>query len=401
MAAGVLIFLLGFYLLPHASAVKVDFYLLVLAPWLLLAPAIHRHMALFSQPLVRSSLALTLYLATSSLWSDNPGLVPLLDFYKQVVCIFAWLSACAWIARSYPEFFRALPAFVVWVGSGVIAATIGVYFIESGASFPRMAGLGANANPLVAATSFGIVGAMAFALGRQRYPQNTLNPYFWLAMLAYLAVVLTQSRGPIAFLAITMVATLVVYPPRRQQLLLKLGVLAVAALAIVALFPETVALIRERLFSWSHRNEIWYQAIQRFTTSPLWGEGLLEKADIVLADGFRVEHSHNSWLATLRFGGVIGLGLALWHLKTCFQDWKRLRGITPVYVWLLFGCLSALTTGSVFLAKPEWMWLFYWMPVGLICGYRTSIGDTATLHGTDTRAESAYEDETGRPLASS
>jgi hypothetical protein len=43
-----------------------------------------------------------------------------------------------------------------------------------------------------------------------------------------------------------------------------------------------------------------------------------------------------------------------------------------VYLWFIFGCLSAFTNGKCLLSSPGWIWLYYWMPAGLICGIQAS-----------------------------
>ncbi len=399
MTAGVLIFLVGFYLLPHVSAMKVVFYLLILAPWLLLSPCLFRRAAILSHPIVMSSMALSLYLATSSFWGANPGLATALDAYKQVIFILAWLSACIWIAGSYPSFYRALPKVIVWTGAATAVATTIIYLATAAPDFPRMPGLGANSNPLIAASSFGVVGVMAFTMGRQQYPDSPLNHYFWIALLALLAMALTQSRAPLAFYGASLALVLCLYPLDRRQVLFKAGAIALILVTSLILYPRSMELLWERGTSWSHRDEIWLHMFQRFLAAPIQGEGFQQDPGVMLPSGFYTEHSHNSWLATLRFGGLLGLGLALWHLATCFRGWRLNRDYIPVYLWLFFGCLSALTTGGLFLAKPGWMWLFYWMPVGLIAG-RTSAalctaGDPETPGGTGRQGQDS------RSLASS
>ncbi len=366
---GVVLFLLGFYVLPEKSAVKTVFYLLVLLPVLLkLMPPIGETLPLLI-PSVSSALAFCLYMASSLFWGADDWHDSWFHFYKQVVAILAWLTACVWVARNAPVLFDLLPKLIVWTGTVITAATMAAYFSEPGAPWTRMSGLGAIDNELIAAHCMGSAGILAYGTGRKEFPDRTFNPYFWAAAFTYCGVLLTQSRGPMAYMPLVLLIALFLYRTPSRQLLLKLGAGSLLLLTLVVVYPHLSPGIEQR--GLSYRDVIWTHVFAEFSTAPIRGIGISEHARVVVG-GIDTSHSHNSWLDIMRFGGLIGLGLSLWHLAACFRNWRRYHEYTHVYLWFIFGCLSAFTNGKCFLSNPGWIWLYYWMPVGLICGIQAS-----------------------------
>ena len=366
---GVVLFLLGFYVLPEKSAVKTVFYLLVLLPWLLkLMPPIREKLTPLTPP-VTSALLFCLYMATSLFWGADDWRDSWSHFYKQVIAIMAWLTACIWVARNAPALFDRLPALIVWTGAVVTAATMAAYFRTSDFPATRMSGLGAIDNELIAAHCMGSAGILAYGLGKKEFPGRTFNPYFWVAAFTYCGVLLTQSRGPMAYMPLVLLIALFLYRPSSRQLLLKLGAVSLLLLMLVALYLQFSEAIEHR--GLSYRDVIWKHVFAEFSAAPIRGIGVSEHARVIVGD-IDTSHSHNSWLDIMRFGGLIGLGLSLWHLAACFRNWRRYHEYTHVYLWFFFGCLSAFTNGKCLLSIPGWIWLYYWMPAGLICGIQAS-----------------------------
>lgn len=366
---GVVLFLLGFYVLPDKSAVKTVFYLLVLLPWLLkLMPPISQAFPPLIPP-VTSALAFCLYMATSLFWGADDWQDSWFHFYKQVVAILAWLAACIWVARNAPWLFDLLPKLIVWTGTVVTAATMAAYFGEPGFPATRMPGLGAIDNELIAAHCMGSAGILAYGMGKKEFPGRTFNPWFGATAFTYCGVLLTQSRGPMAYMPLVLLIALFLYRPSRRELLLEFAAASLLLLALVAVYLHLSPAIEHR--GLSYRDVIWKHVLAEFSTAPVRGIGISEQARVIVG-GIDTSHSHNSWLDIMRFGGLIGLGLSLWHLAACFRNWRRYHEYTHVYLWFIFGCLSAFTNGKCLLSSPGWIWLYYWMPAGLICGIQAS-----------------------------
>ncbi|MBK8991836.1 MAG: hypothetical protein IPM40_09125 [Gammaproteobacteria bacterium] len=85
-------------------------------------------------------------MATSLFWGADDWRDSWFHFYKQVIAIMAWLTACIWVARNAPALFDRLPALIVWTGAVVTAATMAAYFRTSDFPATRMSGLGAIDN---------------------------------------------------------------------------------------------------------------------------------------------------------------------------------------------------------------------------------------------------------------
>ncbi|MEH6911820.1 MAG: hypothetical protein V7459_14655, partial [Oceanicoccus sp.] len=149
------LFLFGFFILPKQNALKIEFYLLLVLPSLLLIPHWVKYYKKYRSPLLTMSLIFTGYMATTFFWSG----VPLADwfffFYKQVVFIFLWLLVTTWVSHHYPRLYFQTPIALVVIGSVVSVITVASYFYNHGWSFPRLTGLGILENSLVFAQAMG------------------------------------------------------------------------------------------------------------------------------------------------------------------------------------------------------------------------------------------------------
>ena len=375
LAFGVVAFLVGYYFVPE-SIIRDLFYIFIVAVVVFNIPRLSREWSCYRHPILFSGLALSAYLSLSALWGPDSYSSSLLYFAKQTVYIGAWLIACGWVALTRPGLFNAIPKIIVFVGVGSLTAAIASLFYTTHLQFPRMPGIVAGKNALTAAQLYGNFGVMAYALGRIKYPGKLLNLYLFIALYALAGIVLTQSRGPFVFTLVTLAAAAVIYRSAVRHLAIKIVLLMAIITLLLAGFPHLLDSIEAKGLSSSHRFEIWSTMFHRFLASPIWGNGVTRHPEVTLADGFVAPHSHNSWLDMMRYGGVIALFLALWQLVACFASWSRNMGYTPVYLWLLLGCLCALTNGRSFLSIPGWIWIYYWMPVGLIYGHEISHNGT-------------------------
>ena len=89
----------------------------------------------------------------------------------------------------------------------------------------------------------------------------------------------------------------------------------------------------------------------------------------VEAYGKVFSHAHNSYLASLRDGGLVGLALLLLILSVAARwAWRiyRSRGERIYLALLLYGMTCIAMDYDRLLVHPKEIWLFFWLPIALI-----------------------------------
>jgi hypothetical protein len=364
---GWVLFLYGFFILPKQNALKIEFYLLLVLPSLLLIPHWIKHYKKYSSPLLTMSLIFTGYMATTFFWSG----VPLADwaffFYKQVVFICLWLLVTTWVSQHYPKLYFQAPVVLVVIGSLVGVISVAFYFYNHGLSFPRLRGLGILENSLVFAQAMGGVALVTYVFWLQEENRTKTILYAVGFLCCGLGVLLTQSRGPIAAMVLTVLIVSVLIGMNKKRLVLVLSLGVISAIFVVGVFPDLLeGLVREGRF-FSSRDLIWRKVLENSADHLWFGQGVVRFTDFDVTDRLSLQHSHNVFIDTIRFGGIVGVILLVVHLFVSFNGWTSNRQHYPIYAWLLFGCLCMLTNGKFLLVRPDWIWLCYWLPIGFIC----------------------------------
>lgn len=279
----------------------------------------------------------------------------------------AWLLVTVFVADRFPDFYRRVPHCLVILGGITAVVTLVVYFHQHGMSFERMQGLGVLKNSLVAAQTFGAIGVMAFVMWFEKNNHSFWDIECLVFIICSAAVFFTQSRGPILYLIVAVLGLSVILKASRKQLVL----LLLAPLLIVvfmSLRDGSLGSSLGRLTSIdSPRFQVWEIIFEGVKQQPWLGQGVVRFTDFQVTEKISLQHSHNVFLDTLRFGGVVGLVLLIVHFYLAVRDWKKNKVAHPFYGWLLFGLFCMLTNGKFLLVRPDWIWICYWVPVGFIC----------------------------------
>jgi O-antigen ligase len=193
------------------------------------------------------------------------------------------------------------------------------------------------------------------------------------ANLSYM--LLTQSRGPLLALAVTLLAwqISVWFLPRNDKsdhgnsLLVVLLLLTAAGVALSIMHSGFIkdAFLRGS----SYRLEIWEGILGYIKEAPWLGQGLTAEGRTVAVDGAIHTHPHSVYLATLFYGGLVGLLLMIGMMVSVFwQGFKRLRkpGVLVYLCMVLFGTLCMVTDGNMLIHHPRPFWLYFWFPVALV-----------------------------------
>ncbi|WP_461537922.1 O-antigen ligase family protein [Spongorhabdus nitratireducens] len=228
-------------------------------------------------------------------------------------------------------------------------------------------------NPILAALYYGV--SAAFLVGFiSRAPLKKAAPCLILVIPLIFFIILSDSRGPIASIAITILTAF--YISKISMRTKTITVIAIALALIAAYissdnFKQLISLARtapEILFI---RINIWDQALQQILNSPWFGYGFSSAPDIVI-DQYTYNHPHNMiFKICLNWGipaGILFIIIFITSLLICFQHIKS-NFIAITICVLIFGFLGMMTDTYRFLSRPGLQWLLFFLPQGLIIGY--------------------------------
>jgi O-antigen ligase len=196
--------------------------------------------------------------------------------------------------------------------------------------------------------------------------------YASLSLAILCLIVFTQSRTAMAGVC---VGLLVLLGYRA------LGVAAVGVATMWAVMATNASLWLHRVGDFSFRPGIWQQVLTDMQGYWWFGHGYLVNPRVP-AYGKLFDHAHNSYLATLRDGGLVGLALLLALLAVAaYQAWQvyRQRGERIYLALLLYGMTSVAMDYDRLLIEPKELWLFFWLPVALIMATYPASHEPATV----------------------
>ena len=362
-AIGIYLFLSAFFWASGPAPLRAVFYLFLLLPFLLVLPWRKWRSEEYGGYFTISALVFAAYCVLTSLW----GRASDFDFFlKQWLFLAFWLCGVAWLFYHRPVNLQRLYLVVICIG--VVCSLVTVYFFYAYKNYSiaaRLSGFGLAENSTIVAQIFGVAALLAYLKSLQAENWK-LSPVFFIgAMICALVIMMSQSRGAAMALVLVCFAGLLIVRPRP---LIWVPQVTLALVGILALFVLTNMddVLEKRGISFSFRDAIWVELLDRSLERPLFGLGLERDSRIIIPDVDVFHHAHNSWIDILYYTGLIGLLLALWHWVLLARSFSRDRDILPLYLWLAYGSLCLFTNGSSLLTRPDAQWLMYWVPAGLL-----------------------------------
>ena len=375
---GLPVFLTSFFWAPTRDFMHVVYGLAFFAPILLVLllrkPSYDQYGGCFT------GLALLYagYASISTLWSDAPRL----EFFAQHFLFLAvWLAGTAWLAsRSQLNVERLYRVLIV---CGALCSVIfqvifhaQSFFIGYDPSLGSRLGFtsfGVTRNPNTIGCIFGAITLVAYVSWLQSQGWREGVGRFFLLLLNGSAVLATQSRGPILALAFSLGLGFALYrgPTRKWR---------THILAVLCLLGGFTVAIQQQLIPnrWdsasmasSSRPEIWHHLVERAAEDNLWfGLGLV-KTTRIHVPGLEerlpyTHHAHNAYIDALYWTGLVGLLLMCAHMFYVLRHWSNSPLMLPLFLWFLFGCLTAVVDRPGFFEHLTPHWFVYWIPAGLI-----------------------------------
>lgn len=321
---------------------------------------------LYDGPLTALVTGLLLYLAVSVIWSGGDE-----STLKHAAFALLVLTFCLSIGYSLEHYPRYLYWFVLFI---IIAAAINsgysLYLHYAMPEYqplpePRLFALGRLSNPVISALSYGFATVLCvfFVLTRRSLISRIMFAEIIVLFLG--CIVLSGSRGvwPALLVGAT-VGILVHFDGHRKFQIIGVAI-AIIAVTVGALALGLDAILDRAL---SFRPEIWAEFTQRTLDTNLFlGAGMTADSTFQHPSQL-IKHPHSIFVATLYYGGLVGLLLLIAMLgRTVWLIVLMPHGEikTLAAMLLSFGVIATLVDGNELLTKINYLWLLIWLPVGL------------------------------------
>jgi O-antigen ligase len=246
-----------------------------------------------------------------------------------------------------------------WLAAAAAVVSIVVWYLNNPFPFSRLEPLGVMHHQNKSASAYGIFLMLCMHYVFTERGRDNRSIYMLLSFALLSLIVFTQSRTAMAGVCV--------------GLLILLGYRALAfaaagAATVWALMAANPVIWLHRVGNFSFRPGIWQQVLTDMQDYWWFGYGYLVDPRVP-AYGKLFDHAHNSYLATLRDGGLTGLALLLAILVVAaYWAWRlyQQRGERIYLALLLYGMTSIAMDYDRLLVQPKEIWLFFWLPVALI-----------------------------------
>jgi O-antigen ligase len=351
-----MLFMAGYFLLPMAAGHRRLYFIMVLPALLLLwrdLLAFYRGNTLF---LCMS--AYSAYMITSLAWTEDFATLPALLAVALALAplTFCALSGYLWI--QYPQRMDRLAHRGVWLAAATACVSILAWYWGHPFPHSRLEPLGVMHHPNKAACAYGMVFLFGIHYFFSERGRSNRALYFSLAAILMALIILTQSRTALLAACLGMLAL---------AGLRALGVIAFGMAASWALLAGNPKEWWHRVGEFSFRPGIWTDVLNNMGDSWIFGRGLLVDTGVFAYDK-EFTHAHNSYIATLRDGGWLGLFLLLLVLGVALVWATRMareRGERIYLAMILYAMTCIAMDYDRLLIGPRELWLFFWLPLAL------------------------------------
>ncbi len=366
---GLLCFLSGFFWQSSFSRLHTLYFLLVVLPSLLLIPVFIKEQ-LHHNPLFIMIVFFCLYSLLSLFWTADFQIDFIAKYLKRVLTLLILFYAVYHTLLKYPDSEKIMFVLVMVSGFSLAIYSI-VDHIQNDLS-GRLELWGGLSDYISSASVYGVLFLLvsrAYLLEKNKY---VMFIYFLLALIFILEMMMTQSRGPqLALLLSTPLLFFFIKPVEFKRVYYPLIALALFVLALFV-FSDIFDVIFARGFHLSYRDIIWQDSINLSLEKPFLGYGLGTVFEFFIPDyEMMVSHSHNIFLSTWLYTGVMGLALfvsiIVLAIKQCVLDKDQPYSFLAVI--LIFGLLCLLTNGSYPISRANERWFIFWIPLAFMIAH--------------------------------
>ena len=181
-------------------------------------------------------------------------------------------------------------------------------------------------------------------------------------------VILTQSRGPLISLLLTLLFTALFN--KRVALHLFIGsTVTIIIMTLAALNFEALATsLRIKAVGDSVRVQILQSCISEGLASPIFGIGYSVNHTVLTPTAGTFAHCHNLIIDTFLFSGFTG-AILVSLVIIAFARKALLQQRHSFFTWLfMYGVVFFQFDGTYLSTKPNPTWLVFWLPIGVMLG---------------------------------
>lgn len=367
ISIGLLVFVNGFFCFPEISWVKSTFYLLVLAPGLVVLLIEARNFP-FNDKFLLAFMALPFYLCLSHLWANDENITRgFFFFFKQVIFLFI-LVFCFWVAiKNNNKFLSILLISMLVTGSifAFISITQHLFIYGNDFRLYSLKGFSTNdANKAAAMHAVHLTICIYFLSINIISKKSTSSIAFLILAIAIdgSLLILSFAKGP--WLTITSSILIIVVSKIRQPLkipfIITVGILITASISYFNIVDTL-----NNMTSYLIRVQLIRESILQMEGKYLYGLGLTYKLPV---ENTSLMHPHNIFIDSFRFGGLTGLALIILHAFSIL--WMQMTSIKRrfncvLFLWFFTGVILLSLYGQQVLTRPGYIWFLYWIPAAL------------------------------------
>jgi len=374
------VFLIGFFIFPSSKFHSNFFYLAIVFPFVILVLMKKVDLkSLFSSRTFLLIAIYLLYMFCTLFWADSVGISDLSKYGRRVLYIFVFIMVTIHITQAYSDLMKRLLVLLCWTAAIVAIANIIFFYRQNSFPLDRVEGYGLLATAFRASSIYGIIAIACVYLFLEQRSFGMRLIYLGLLLASLCYMLLARSRTPLFSLAFALITwQFLAYRlhrmdegGHRNSLLVVLLVIAVAVAVFFTFYPELLhkAFISRGIRPGS-RPELWGKLLARVGEAPWFGHGLTaDPRTDVYGGRWIMVHPHSVYVATLLYGGVLGLLLfitllisALWQ---GFGREKRSINLAAACM-VLYGALCIVPNGNMLIHHVKPFWLFFWFPVALV-----------------------------------
>lgn len=367
-SVGLVIFVSSFFWAPSRDGLESIYALTFFIPMLFWLPWRKPDFNTYGGYYTLLAMIYGVYAAATTFWAPvkTPGY-----FGLQIAVLFTWLAGVSWIGNLQPVNLVRVYHWL-FISAVVVGGSFVISFYSVHPFNVRLEGWSVLHNANVVGNVFGVAVLLAFV--HWINASGTKNIwYFLLMVILCVPLLLSQNRGGLLSLAVVAVIANFLLKPTREKLLIQLG--GVVAIAILCLYNLDYLLANlhgrgddgDRALIW---REVFWRSLCEHS---LFGQGMEKDGRIIIPDVDVFNHAHNAWLDMFYRTGLIGLFLSLLHLGYIFRNFSRAPTLIPLYLWLIFGCLTCVVDSRGFFWQIDAKWFLYWIPAGLIAAIQSSL----------------------------
>ena len=195
------------------------------------------------------------------------------------------------------------------------------------------------------------------------------------ASLLFIGLILTQSRGPLLALMVSLAVLLAKYKHVHLKHVLYI-MISIATILLFFYFTDYGSDFYARIVS-SYaqsfiRFGIWNHAISDAMIHPYFGWGFDKQLTFVNSIGQHVITTHSIYVSAFLKGGVVGVlfmaSLILVGLYHAYRKYHQGKGLeASIY---LFSLMFFVTQGMFVIGGPGETWVLFWLPLAIVLSSR-------------------------------